>query len=108
MLLYCVSAVKKVLFPNEKIESSLSALPPNPRRQTSHCKLQIVVADPLEGFVVDRILAVLEAHRRVELLELSSDERGTVVGGGRGGGAAAVVGLIRCTVAVTLQQKKVI
>lgn len=102
MLLYCVSAVKKILFPNEKIESSLSALPPNPRRQTSHCKLQIVVADPLEGFVVDRILAVLEAHRRVELLKLPPDERGTVVGGG---GAAAVVGLIRCTVAVTLQRK---
>lgn len=93
-----MSAVKKILFPNEKIESSLSALPPNPRRQTSHCKLQIVVADPLEGFVVDRILAVLEAHRRVELLKLPPDERGTVVGGG---GAAAVVGLIRCTVAVT-------
>lgn len=43
---------------------------------------------------MDRILAVLEAHRRVELLELSPDERGSV-----GGGLA--VGLIRCTVAVT-------
>lgn len=102
MYVLCVCC-EKILFPNEKIESSLSALPPNRRP-----KLQIVVADPFEGFVVDRILAVLEAHRRVELLELSSDERGTVVGGGRGGGAAAVVGLIRCTVAVTLQQKKVI
>lgn len=59
--------------------------------------LQVVVADPLKGLVVDRILAVLEAHRRVELLELSPDERGTV----GGGLAAAVAGLIRCTVAVT-------
>lgn len=57
--------------------------------------LQVVVADPLEGLVVDRILAVLEAHRRVELLELSPDERGTV-----GCLAASVAGLIRCTVAV--------
>lgn len=54
---------------------------------------------------MNRILPVLEAHRRVELLELSPDERGTVVGGG---GAAAIVRLIRCTVAVTLHQKKVI
>lgn len=45
---------------------------------------------------MDRIFAVLEAHRRVELLELSPDERGTV-----GGGLVASVGLIRCTVAVT-------
>lgn len=45
---------------------------------------------------MDRILAVLEAHRRVEFLELSPDERGTV-----GGLAASVAGLIRCTVAVT-------
>lgn len=44
---------------------------------------------------MDRILAVLEAHRRVELLELSPDERGSVGGGG------LAVGLIRCTVAVT-------
>ena len=50
---------------------------------------------------MDRILAVLEAHRRVELLELSADERGTV-GGGAAVGLAASVGLIRCTVAVTL------
>lgn len=48
---------------------------------------------------MDRILAVLEAHRRVELLELSPDERGTVGGGGVL--AASVAGLIRCTVAVT-------
>lgn len=45
---------------------------------------------------MDRILAVLEAHRRVELLELSPDERGSV-----GGGCGLAVGLIRCTVAVT-------
>lgn len=57
--------------------------------------LQVVVANPLKGLVVDRILAVLEAHRRVELLELSPDERGSV------GLAASVAGLIRCTVAVT-------
>lgn len=44
---------------------------------------------------MNRILAVLEAHRRVELLELSPDERGSV------GLAASVAGLIRCTVAVT-------
>lgn len=68
------------------------------RERPRPAPLQVVVADPLKGLVVDRILAVLEAHRRVELLELSPDERGTVGGGGL---AASVAGLIRCTVAVT-------
>lgn len=70
-------------------------IPAKRQREASPLPLQVVVADPLEGLVVDRILAVLEAHRRVELLELSPDERGTV-----GGLAASVAGLIRCTVAV--------
>lgn len=68
------------------------------RERPRHAPLQVVVTDPLKGLVVDRILAVLEAYRRVELLELSPDERGTVGGGGL---AASVAGLIRCTVAVT-------
>lgn len=75
----CVSAVKLYFF------SSRERIP-----------LQVVVADPLKGLVVDRILAVLEAHRRVELFELSPDERGSI-----GGGGGLAVGLIRCTVAVT-------
>lgn len=69
------------------------------QREAPARPLQVVVTDPLKGLVVDRILAVLEAHRRVELLEFSPDERGTV--GGGGGLAASVAGLIRCTVAVT-------
>lgn len=36
--------------------------------------LQIVISDPLEGFVVDGVFPAFEADRRVELFELPSDE----------------------------------
>lgn len=38
--------------------------------------LQIIISDPLEGFVVDGIFPAFEADRRVEFFELSSDEGG--------------------------------
>ena len=54
--------------------------------------LEIVVADPLERFVLHRVLAVLEAHRRVELLQLAPDKGRPVVCG---------VLLRRCSVVAT-------
>lgn len=65
----------------------------------SNSYLQIIIANPFERVVVNRILAGFEANRRVELLQLAPDKRGTIV--------AAAIGLIRCTVAVTNATKSI-